>query len=74
MTRPSRPSAAPPQQPSRQQAGGSAPIAAPVAAAIARDPRVRAALSGLDASQRDYVRRAIADAIEKKLGQRGGSR
>jgi hypothetical protein len=71
MRRPSRPSAAKQtQQPARS--GGSAPIAAPVAAAIARDPRLRAALSTLDASQRDHVRRAIAAAIEAKLGPRGG--
>jgi hypothetical protein len=71
MNRPARPTTAPPPQ---RQAGGSAPIAAPVAAAIARDPRVRAALSGHDAGHRDHVRRAIAAAIEKKLGGRGGPR
>lgn len=72
MKQPSPPSTARPQP--QQQAGRPTPIAAPVAAAVARDPRVRAAMSGLDPDQRDYVRRAIADAIEKKIGQRGGLR
>ena len=69
MSRPSRPSAA--QQP---QAGGAAPVAGRVAEAIARNPRVRAALAGLDPDQRDHVRRAIAAAIHAKLGPGGGLR
>jgi len=74
MRRPSRPSAAQqPQQPQQPvRPGGSPPVSAPVAAAIARDPRLRAALSTLDASQREHVRRAIAAEIEAKLGRQGG--
>lgn len=45
----------------------SLPISAPVADAMARDPRIRAALARLDAGQRDHVRRAIAAAIEARL-------
>lgn len=47
-------------------------LSAPIDAAIARDPRIRARLAGLDAGQRDHVRRAIAEAIRAKLRERGG--
>lgn len=47
-------------------------LAAAVDAAIARDPRIRHRLAGLDASQRDQVRRAIAEAIRAKLPTGGG--
>ena len=47
-------------------------LSASIDAAISRDPRVRATLDGLDAGQRDHVRRAIAQAIRAKLRERGG--
>lgn len=47
-------------------------LSAPIEAAITRDPRIRASLAGLDAGQRDHVRRAIAQAIQAKLRERGG--
>lgn len=49
-------------------------LSGPIDAAIARDPRVRAQLAGLDAGQRDHVRRAIAQAVQAKLRDRGGPR
>ncbi|MDQ0252252.1 hypothetical protein ACCC88_16160 [Sphingomonas sp. Sphisp140] len=48
-------------------------LAAAVDAAIARDPRIRNRLAGLDAAQRDHVRRTIAEAIQAKLRAGGGT-
>ncbi|WP_137861342.1 MULTISPECIES: hypothetical protein [unclassified Sphingomonas] len=47
-------------------------ISAAIDAAIARDPRLRATLAGLNAGQRDHVHRAIAHAVKARLRDRGG--
>lgn len=50
----------------------TAPIAPEIAAAIARNPRLRAALARIDPAQREAARRAIAARIAAALaGQEG---